>query len=593
MRILDWLDNRTGYRALSRAALDQELQGGARWAYVFGSGLAVVFLSQLITGLMLMVTYTPSVHDAWSSVFYLQHKVTAGWFVRGLHHYGAYAMMLVMSLHMLQVTIYGAYKRPREVNWWAGLALMGLVFGMGVTGYLLPWDQKGYWATTVATNIAGSTPLIGPAIRDLVVGGPEYGQSTLTRMFTLHVGALPGLIGLVLVGHVVLFRRHGPTAPAGADLARKERYFPAQIGRDLLFAVSVLVVLAAVTVKLGAPLDAPADPAILYPPRPEAYFLWLYELLNLVPGKLEMLVTLGIPVVGGGLLFALPFFDRRPTTRVRDRLPFVAPVLVAAVAIIALTGVSLRTDANDPKYQSQRRDADARAARSIELARRGIPPGGPLAMLDDDPLTRGADLFAAECAGCHVLDGEGERWAPEHTGFGSRAWVRAQLHDPNDVRMFGLTGIVGMPSQDRLGEEKLASVTEYLFSLGHEPQDPPFDEALAAAGQRVFETKCMNCHAFGDDGDYLAEGGPDLLGYASRTWIMRQTANPERHYGEANEMPPFQDELTEHDLRMLAAFLRLQRFEQPATGPVVPALNRKQRAALAEHEAKARAAEDE
>jgi len=593
LRVFDWLDDRTGYRALTRAALDQEIQGGARWAYVFGSGLAVVFLSQLVTGLMLMVTYTPSVHDAWSSVFYLQHRVTAGWFVRGLHHYGAYAMMLVMGLHMLQVAVYGAYKRPREVNWWAGLVLLALIVGMGVTGYLLPWDMKGYWATTVATNIAGSTPLIGPAIRDLVVGGPEYGQSTLTRMFTLHVGVLPGLVGLVLVGHVVLFRRHGPTAPAGADLAKKQRYFPAQIGRDLLFAVAVLSVLALFTVQLGAPLDAPADPAILYPPRPEAYFLWLYELLNLVPGKLEMLVTLGLPAIGGALLFALPFFDRKPTTRVRDRLLFVAPILLAALAILALTAVSLRADANDPEYQAQRDDADLRAARSIMLAKRGIPPGGPLAMLENDPLTRGADLFASECASCHVLDGEGERWAPEHTGFGSRAWVRAMLHDPDDVRFFGLTGIVGMSSQDRLGDNQLTSVTEYVFSLGHEPQDPAFDAELATRGQHVFETKCMNCHVFEGDGDYLAEGGPDMTGYASRTWILRQTANPEGHYGELNEMPPYADELSEHDLRMLAAYLRLQRFASPSTGALVPPLNRKQRAALAEHEVKVRAEEDE
>jgi ubiquinol-cytochrome c reductase cytochrome b subunit len=590
LRVLDWLDERTGYRALTRAAFDEEIQGGARWAYVFGSGLAVVLLSQLVTGLLLMVTYTPSVHDAWSSVFYVQHRVTGGWFIRGLHHYGAYAMMLVMGLHMLQVVVYGAYKRPREVGWWVGLALLALVVGLGITGYLLPWDQKGYWATTVATNIAGSTPLVGPMIRDLVVGGPEYGQSTLTRMFALHVGVLPGLVGLVLVAHVALFRRHGPTTPAGADLARRERYFPAQIGRDLLFAVGVLACVAFATLKIGAPLDAPADPSIVYPPRPEAYFLWLYQLLNLVPGELEILVTLGLPVVGGGLLFALPFFDRRPTTRVRDRLPFVVPVLLAAVAIVALTVIALRADANDPEYQAQRRDADARAARAIALARKGIPPGGPLAMLDDDPLTRGADLFAAHCAGCHVLDGEGERWAPEHTGLGSRAWLRGLLHAPDDARYFGLTGLVGMPSQDRLGDAQLASVTEYVFSLGHEPQDPPFDAVLAAQGQRVFETKCMNCHAFEGDGDYLAEGGPDMTAYGSRTWLLRQTADPARHYGESNEMPPYGEDLSEHDLRMLAAFLRLQRFEAPSTGALVPPLDDKQRAALAEHAQKARAA---
>lgn len=563
MKIIDWIDSRTGARKLMQRALDEEIQGGARWAYVFGSGLAVVFLTQLVTGLLLMATYTPSVHDAWSSVFYIQYRVTHGAFIRGMHHYGAQAMMIVMGVHLLQVTIYGAYKKPREVTWWLGLLMMAATVGLAITGYLLPWDQKGYWATTVATNIAGSTPGIGAEVRTVVVGGAQYGQSTLTRLYAAHVGVLPGLIGVLLLLHYLLFRRHGPTPPAFANVDVKQAYFPWQIVRDIGFAVLVLLVMAVVTVKVGAPLDAPADPSVQYPPRPEWYFLWLYQSLNLVPGNLESLVTLGMPLLVGGFLFALPFIDRKPTNRLRSRLTVVTPVLLGAVGIVALTGMALRADANDPKFQRQRRDADARAERAIQLAKNGIPPDGPLAMLANDPLTGGRDTFAEKCTGCHVMNGHGRRRAPEHTGFASREWLLNFLRNPHGQRYFGPTRIDGMPSQSRLGEPALVAVTEFLYAEGREPQDPPVNDALVTTGQRVFETKCMECHVYEGDGDYLAEGGPNLTGYASRTWIARQIAHPEAptQYGELNRMPSYADELTEQQILTVAAYLRLQRFE--------------------------------
>src|SRR5689334_20461288 len=186
-KVADWLDERTGFRALLTAALDEEIEGGARWAYVFGSALFTIFLCQIVTGLLLMATYTPAINGAWSSVYYIQHKVAGGWFVRGMPHYGAQSMIVVPGIHLMQVALYGAYKRPREVTWWVGLGLLGMVQGLALTGYLLPWDQKGYWATKVATNIAGSVPGLGPAIQTVIVGGTEYGQATLTRFFVLHV----------------------------------------------------------------------------------------------------------------------------------------------------------------------------------------------------------------------------------------------------------------------------------------------------------------------------------------------------------------------------------------------------------------------
>ena len=170
--------------------LDEPVTGGARWAYVFGSALTLVFVLQLVTGLLLMTVYAPSATTAWASVHYISNRLAGGWIIRGLHHFGSQAMVVLLGAHLLQVAIFGAYKRPREMNWFLGLALLAVTLGFSLTGYLLPWDQKGYWATRVATNIAGTTPGIGAWVQQLMQGGPEYGSLTLTRFYSLHVGPL-------------------------------------------------------------------------------------------------------------------------------------------------------------------------------------------------------------------------------------------------------------------------------------------------------------------------------------------------------------------------------------------------------------------
>lgn len=564
-KLADWFDDRTGYRALVSHALDEEIAGGARWAYVFGSGLLVIFACQVVTGLLLMATYTPAVTSAWSSVYYIQHQVAGGWFVRGLHAYGAQAMIVVLGMHLLQVALYGAYKKPREVTWWIGLALLGVVQGLALTGYLLPWDQKGYWATKVATNIAGTVPLVGPSLQTLIVGGAEYGQATLTRFYVLHVGVLPASLVLLVVLHVAMFRRHGATPPAGADLRKKGAFYPDQVARDTGFAVLVIAAIALLTsATSGMHLDAPADPTVDYQPRPEWYFLFLFQLLKYLPGSLELVGTVILPGLAGAFLFALPFLDKAESRRVRDRLPWLAPVLVGAVGVGFLTAQSLQQDASDAAFQAGLKLSHERAERAIALASKGIPTAGPLEMLRHDPMTRGADLYAQHCTKCHVLNGEGERAAPDHTGFASRAWILGLLHDPDADHYFGTTDLEDMEPMDELGEPKLKAVTEFLFSLGHEPQDPPYDKALAAQGKQVFEETCMDCHLYMGGGAHLFDG-PDMTGYASRTWIHRQIENPgaPTQYGELNEMPEFEDELDQHDIRMLAAFLRQQRFETP------------------------------
>jgi ubiquinol-cytochrome c reductase cytochrome b subunit len=155
---LGWLDDRTGWKGILHEALFERVPGGARWRYVWGSTLTFTFLIQILTGFALWAAYSPSSQSAWESVFYIQHEMWGGWLVRGIHHYAAQAMNILLIIHLAQVMIDGAYRAPREVNFWFGVLMLLVVLALSLTGYLLPWDQKGYWATRVATNIVGATP---------------------------------------------------------------------------------------------------------------------------------------------------------------------------------------------------------------------------------------------------------------------------------------------------------------------------------------------------------------------------------------------------------------------------------------------------
>ena len=241
-------------------ALYESIPGGARWRYVWGSTLTFAIGVQFITGFVLWAAYSPNAAGAWESVYYIQTQMWGGWVVRGIHHYTAQVTIVLLALHLLQVVVDGAYRAPREVNFWFGLALLFVVLGLSLTGYLLPWDQKGYWATKVATSIAAISPVIGPALQQALVGGAEYGHHTLTRFFALHAGLLPAALMGLIAAHVYLFRRHGVTVKKpvkGPD----GQFWPDQVLRDAIACLAVMaVVLGLVFWRSGAHLGAPADP---------------------------------------------------------------------------------------------------------------------------------------------------------------------------------------------------------------------------------------------------------------------------------------------------------------------------------------------
>src|SRR5258705_5474296 len=204
--LLAWLDHRTGCQRLAREALYENVPGGARWRYVWGSTLTFALAVQFITGIFLWMAYSPSSQTAWESVYYIQDQMRGGWLLRGLHHYMAQAMTMLLVLHLMQVVIDGAYKAPREVNFWFGLILLQLVLALSLTGYLLPWDQKGFWATKVATNLVVTVPVIGPSLQRIIIGGADYGHHTLMRFFALHAGVLPAAVPALVGFHIYLFR---------------------------------------------------------------------------------------------------------------------------------------------------------------------------------------------------------------------------------------------------------------------------------------------------------------------------------------------------------------------------------------------------
>ena len=328
-QLADFFDDRTGYRAVMHEALYERVPGGARWRYVWGSTLVFAFMTQVITGLFLWASYSASAQTAWESVYYIQHEMTGGWLLRGIHHFMAQAMVVLLALHLLQVVIDGAYRAPREVNFWLGLVLMMLVLGMALTGYLLPWDQKGYWATIVATNLAGIVPGIGPSLQQLVIGGTEYGHHTLTRFFALHAGFLPGALIVMLVVHLALFRKHG--LHAKQPITRPDAMFwPDQVLKDAVAMLAVMAVVLGVILvpalkamlagepidagHLGAELGAPADPSLPYAAaRPEWYFLFLFQFLKVFEGWGATGEFLGAIVVPGlimGVMFLMPIIGR-------------------------------------------------------------------------------------------------------------------------------------------------------------------------------------------------------------------------------------------------------------------------------------------
>ncbi|PYR66220.1 MAG: hypothetical protein DMF88_17100 [Acidobacteria bacterium] len=357
----DWLDHRTGFRGILKDLLEEPLPSGTGWWFVTGSIVMFLLTVQLVTGVLLAIFYSPSPDHAYDSIRFIMERVTFGRVLRGLHIFGASFIVIAAVVHMLRVMALGSYKKPRELNWVIGVLLLLIILGFALTGYLLPWDQKAYWATTVTLNIARSTPLVGNFVSGLLRGGTGLGALTLMRWYAAHVFLLPACLIAFTVAHIYLLRRHGISGPVKPVAGPATPFYPYHAIKDTISIAVVFALLLTCAVAFNAPLDNVADPTdATYVPRPEWYFMSLFELLKHFPGRLEPIATIVIPGVVVALLFLLPFIDTRPERAPRQRPVVIGSFIFVFAMITLLTVQGFRTTPS-PAAQSPQAIAQGRA----------------------------------------------------------------------------------------------------------------------------------------------------------------------------------------------------------------------------------------
>lgn len=455
-----------------RGALDEPIRGGARWAYVFGSALAFLFGLQAVTGMLLSIYYVPSADHAHASVAFMQKAVSGGAMFRGLHAYGASAMIILLVAHIAQTFFTGAYKQKRELVWVVGGLLLLLILAFAFTGYLLPWDQEAYFATKVGVSIAGEVPVVGPTQRRIMLGGNDLTSLTLSRFFTLHVLLLPLLLGLLIVVHVYLFRRAGAAGPThNRNDRRVDRFFPKQLLKDSIAALFIFGVLLALAKFLPARFGPEADPTSNFLARPPWYFLPLFELLKFFPGKLSLIPTVLLPSALFALIFLLPFFDRKA-----ERNPLRRPIATAVFVFILVGTVSLGAlakyqDRRNPEFNGKlgKQDEETQAflkspfePQEIGSAKSGQQRERSLSDPNEPPAAFAQNL----CANCHGDHGQGGKIGPRLIGVTSKPNRSKEdlLRLLDNTRAYGLKD--PMPASfPKLSSEDKAKIVEWLDTL--------------------------------------------------------------------------------------------------------------------------------
>jgi ubiquinol-cytochrome c reductase cytochrome b subunit len=517
----EWLDTRTGYRAGRSHLLDEAVPSGVGWWFVTGSVLLLLLVVQLLTGVVLAMYYVPAPAFAYDSVRFIMDRAALGDVLRGLHVFGASFIVVAAVVHLLRVVMFGSYKKKRETTWLTGVVLLLLIFAFALTGYLLPWDQKAYWATTVTINIVGATPLVGETIASLLRGGADLGALTLLRWYAVHVFVLPAVLVAFVLAHLFLVRRHGISGPVSHVRGPSRPFYPYHAVKDTIAMAAVFVALFIVAARIPAGLEGMADPTDpSYVPRPEWYFLWLFQLLKYFPGPLEPVATMVIPgLILGGLLL-LPFLDRK-----RDRHPLKRPLVLGSFGLLgvfigSLTFLGLK-----------------------DFPERHDPTGWNLVAL------AGLELATdARCVSCHVDDGPATPIARIRLRK-DPDWVQAHVADPDVIAPGSRPAPKG-----GMNVSQAFAIVSYVQTLragATPPTDVTAEEQIAA---RVFGRLCANCHRIGGGG---SSGGSDLT-HVGRTrdvrWLREWIRDPSL-IDENSQMPAFGDRLSDDELAAISHYL--------------------------------------
>ncbi|MHB8630869.1 MAG: cytochrome b N-terminal domain-containing protein [Candidatus Limnocylindria bacterium] len=405
--------------AVLRHPVPPALKGPVGWWYVFGSATLAMFVVQVATGVGLAMTYVPAPNSAYQSLQFISGQATLGSVLRGIHYFGAGAMVVLVLVHMTQVFLFGSYKFPREANWMSGSLLLLATLAMAFTGQLLRWDQDAFWAIVVAAEQAARAPVIGGFLASLIVAGQNVGGATLTRFYATHVFLIPAAIFGLLGVHLYLVVKRGISEPPVPGervdprtylaryrelLRRGIPFYPDAAVRDAVVSFLAVVVVIVLAVIVGAPmLGKPPDPTIIVAdPRPDWYFIGYFALLAIIPNGLESVVIIGLPALAFGFLFLLPLIRSRG-----ERHPSRRPLAIAAVGLGVLVYSALTVAGF--------------AASWVPVSTQGasLPPA-VLAGLGA-PEAAGAKLFVQkECFACHQIAGAGGRRGPALDDVGRR-----------------------------------------------------------------------------------------------------------------------------------------------------------------------------
>ncbi len=470
-RLDSWLDERTGIDSILHESLDEPIHGGANWAYVFGSGLLFLFVSQIITGIFLALYYVPSADHAHTTVAYIVKVVASGSFVRSVHAYGSSGIIILLVLHIGQVILYGSYKGRRELLWLSGCILLALMLGMAFTGYLLPWDEKSYFASAVGTNLIAEVPFIGPPLQELVRGGQQMGTLTVSRFYVLHVFVLPGLLIAFIAAHVLFFRKAGAAGPIKEDPVNPKLpsvpFYPRQVAMDAVFAIVLSAILAVIAIKIPMSLGPAANPAnTAFLPRPEWYYRPAFQWLKYLSGHWSLIGGIILPAVLALIFAAVPFLDRRLERRPWRRPISVGLFLLFLVAYTSLGVASYRDDHKDPGVAAQmhKQVEDEKAFMQKPFVPEAAAGSASAALASADPkVLKGQAIFEAQsCNSCHGDGGIGSAAAGPLTGVGQKytdAQLIALLHTPNTEMIDG-----GMTPVE-LSQDDLDALVAYLRQL--------------------------------------------------------------------------------------------------------------------------------
>jgi ubiquinol-cytochrome c reductase cytochrome b subunit len=459
MKIVDnliaWLDERTGLKDPILKAVTHPVPPGSKWLYVFGTAIMTCFIVQVITGIALSTLYVPSAGEAYESVQYITSQAPLGALIRGMHYFGASAMILFTGLHAIRVYLMGSFKYPREFNWLTGVALLFLTVAMGFTGQILRWDQNSVWTVAVGAEQALRMPVIGKYLVEVLVSGATVGSATLSHFFTYHVFLFPAILIGAIVLHVWMVLHNGISEPPVvgelvdkktykkkyADMMHREGrpFWPDAAWRDIVFSTLVVIAILALAIWVGPPqIEKPPDPSIVNAqPKPDWYLLWYFALLALLPHEIEDYVIILFPMFIVLGLLSPPFFANQG-----ERSPRRRPWAVAIVAFV-VTCVGALTIEGIKEPWTPHFDAKPLPTEII-----GATSG---------PVYDGAQVFNDKgCLFCHTISGHGGNRGPNLTDVANRL-----THDQMTIRI--VNGGYNMPAYaGNLTPKELEDVTTFL-----------------------------------------------------------------------------------------------------------------------------------